>query len=170
MTFIAVLIIAVVGFSLATSWTGNIIYTGGLESQISGLEKNYRDCQDTVAVITTEKEACNNDLAAEREKSGNLETDLANTKNNLIDCTDRETRLRENFNLCSDEVINISSDLDAEKSNYKSLIRNSVRAVCCSVSDILSENVRSFNVKGNRIACSDEGEYTVNCGNGDTNY
>ncbi len=169
-TFIAVLVIAVIGFSLATSWTGSIIYAGGLESQIAGLEKSYQDCQDTVTAVTSEKETCGNDLTAEKEKSNGLETDLVNTKNNLIDCTDRESRLQDNFNICSDEVINVTSDLDAEKSNYKSLVRNTVRGVCCSISDILSENVRKFDVNGNQIVCSDEGDHTVNCGTGETNY
>ncbi|MBN2043199.1 MAG: hypothetical protein JW754_05340 [Candidatus Aenigmarchaeota archaeon] len=169
-TFIAVIVIAVVGFSLANSWTGNMIYTGGLETRVNDLGKSLQDLQSKVASLTSEIEVKNTELANEREKSGNLETDLVNTKNNLIDCTDREDRLKNDFNTCSGEVMNLTDDIETKMNNYRSLVRNTVRGVCCSVSDILSKKTRSFDVEGNEIFCADEGDHEVNCGTGETNY
>ncbi len=170
LTIVAVLIIMVLGFSLATSWTGNIIYAGGLESRIGGLEENLANCQKNVDSLTGEKKQLSEELAKKTEKISGLETDLLNTQNNLLDCSDQRENLRQQTDDQADQIANLEGDLSTEKNNYKGLVRNTVRGVCCSVSDIISKKTRTFNVDSNQIFCADEGDFEVNCGTGETDY
>ena len=93
-----------------------------------------------------------------------IKRELITFKGDLDFCKNQETQSSAQINQLGTDL----SFCDSEKKDFLNTIKNSVRAVCCSFNDIQEGKELNWSISGNQIICS--GEFSVDCGNGKTNY
>ena len=148
-----------------------------LEGKVSDLETQLSEAQNTIDVLTDEKDSCSDELNETEEEAlaceGDLldtETQLSETENQLTECTEERDSTQEDLSMCTVEKGEIAEDLEEERENYDEIVRNSAQSKCCSVSDVITGTIKRWDIVSKDIVCSDSGEYKVDCKTGETDY
>jgi len=169
MGFLVLAIALIFSFSmLSNRITGYATYTSDLESSLN----------ETLQQLNTEshlKAVCNANLDSTRADLTLCNDKLSSSQNYLVSCEkDRNDlksysdQLNSLFSFCDVERADLKTKYANETENYRVVVRNSVKAICCSFGDATTGTVRSWGIENNQIVCS--GNFSVNCTNGDTNY
>lgn len=153
---------------LANRITGYVTYTSDLESTLN----------ETVQQLNTEsrlKAECTANLDSTKSSLGTCNDKLTSSQNYLVTCEKERgdlksysTQINSVYSICDSERSDLKIKYANETENYKSIVRNSVQAICCSFGDSSTGTIRSWGIQDNRIICS--GNFTVNCTAGNTNY
>ena len=69
---------------------------------------------------------------------------------------------------CSAEREDLKAKYEGRADAFNNLVRNSVKAICCSFNDADAGITKNWGIVDNKIVCT--GEYVVNCTTGATNY
>ncbi|MCK4531984.1 MAG: hypothetical protein KAT94_03885, partial [Candidatus Aenigmarchaeota archaeon] len=140
-------------------------------------ETQLSEAQNTMDVLTDEKDSCSSELNETEEEAlackGDLldtETQLSETENQLTECTEERDSTQEDLSMCTVEKGEIAEDLEEERENYNEIVRNSAQSKCCSVSDVITGTIKRWDIVSKDIVCSDSGEYKVDCKTGETDY
>ncbi len=165
---LAILIVVVV--SLAGGMSGYMVQTTGLMVQVGDLESQLENSKVQVTKLTGDVNLCNNNLGQTEARVLACENDLANRNSDLSGCEIEKADVQQNLDLCVQEKASTSDDLASANEDYKDIVKNSVRAKCCSVSDIIDGVTRKWSLSDNNIVCSDAGDYSVDCSSGETDY
>lgn len=157
---IAVLFIFIL-YSMGTVFTGYTTYTKQIEADLNSTREDLR-------VISAAREDCAAELgektALSSECSGKLSTASADLDKCKADLSGRESSLNE----CRNEISDLKASQSSMSTGYKNLVKNSVKAICCTISDVDSGSIRNWRIENDKIICG--GNFTVNCATGETNY
>lgn len=165
---LAIMIVVVV--SLAGGMSGYMVQTTGLMVQVGDLESQLESSKSQVTKLTGDLNLCNNNLEQTEARVLACENDLSNRNSDLSGCEIEKADVQNNLDLCVQEKASTSDELESANEDYKDLVKNSVRAKCCSVSDIIDGVTRKWSLSEDNIICSDAGDYNVDCSNGETDY
>ncbi len=148
---LAVLVLFVL-YAVGSIVTGYSIYS-------SDLEKRLNHTSEELRIISAAREECGAELDKKSSLYQECSNTLENTAANLQQC---ETVLNETKS-CDD----VRSDYSSLQDAYNNLVRNSVKALCCSFSDVEGGVVKNWHTENNKILC--DGNFTVNCATGEIN-
>lgn len=161
---IAVLVVFVL-YSVGTVFTGYTTYTAKLESELNNTKEDLR-------IISTAREDCakslNDKTALYNECSGKLQSNSASLSKCESDLSSLRTSSESSLNQCRNELDSLKSNQSSLSAGYKNLVKNSVKSICCTISDVDSAAVKQWRIENDKIICS--GNLTVNCATGETNY
>ncbi|MFC2143074.1 hypothetical protein ACFLQN_01620 [Candidatus Aenigmatarchaeota archaeon] len=164
---------------------------GMLGSSYTGLATNKLDVEQQLAYknselsdVGLEKKSCETNLFNTIKRVDDCEAKAENKADDLVACmkqnNDLETysnELNSFYTECEKEKTvaeedyeNALEEIENVQENYDIFVRNSVRSTCCSINDILNEFTKNFGVTDNQVICNTDGQFTINCGTGDTNY
>ena len=93
-----------------------------------------------------------------------IKEELSTFKGDLDSCKNRESQSLTQINQLGTDL----SSCNSEKKDFLNTVKKSVRAVCCSFNEIQEGKELNWSISGNEIICS--GEFSVDCGNGNTDY
>lgn len=148
--------------------TGYVTYTSDLESTLNEtlqqLNIESRLKAECIANLDSTKSGlnlCNDKLTSSQSYLVTCEKDRGELKS-------YSDQLNSLFSACDVERADMKTKLANETENFKSIVRNSVKAICCSFGDALSGAVRRWGIENSQIVCS--GNFSVNCTAGNTNY
>lgn len=165
---ILVIVLMIVSYSINSVITGYTVYSEELEKEVENYKEqyetanqNYEDCKNTVDEYKSEAEQCRDDIKTH-------EASLQECEKEKEIQAKYSTALQDIVNECESEKSSMQEDYDRLLENYKDVIRDSVTSRCCSYSDIRNDVTKNWDIIDNEIICS--GNYTVNCGTGETNY
>jgi len=155
-------------YALGTTITGYFTYSGNIESELN-------KTQNELAIYKSVSEECTRILWMKEKNLSVCETSLGSASISLAKCN----RLADNLinqsvllNLSLSSCLSESSLLRNKFGNlnisYNTLVRNSVKAICCSFGDVQSSLIRNWNVTNDRIICT--GSFSVNCSSGETTF
>ncbi len=168
-TIVSILIILIFSFYLITSSvTGYITYTENLEAKLNETEKDLE-------ITKASMEACSNNLADTRDDLNSCNAGLGQSQSQLSTCeiqrndlTEENSQLESDMAVCDSERADYLNMYETRLEAFNNLVRNSVKAICCSFNDIDSGTTKEWGIADNKIVCT--GGYQVNCGTGETNY
>jgi septal ring factor EnvC (AmiA/AmiB activator) len=168
-TIVSILIILTFSFYLITTGvTGYITYTENLEAKLNETEKDLE-------ITKSSMEACSNSLADTRGSLSSCNSDLSQSTAQLSTCeiqrndlTAENSQLESDLSTCDAERADYINMYETRMEAFNNLVRNSVKAICCSFSDIDSGTTKDWGIEDNKIVCT--GGYQVNCDTGETNY
>ncbi len=166
---ILVSVVLIFTFStIASRITGFVLYSNDLELQLNEtmktlniLSREKAECSAALSTAGQNLDTCNSKLSSSNSFLVGCEKDLGDSRsyadnlNSLFSACDRE---RKDF---SEKLVNKTSD-------YKEIVRNSVKAICCSFGDSAAGTARNWEITANQIVCS--GNFTVNCTSGKTDF
>ncbi len=148
--------------------TGFVTYASDLESTLNETAKQL-DIESQL------RATCDSALASTKSGLSLCNDKLYSSQGYLVTCEkDRDdlssysARLNEQFSSCDAQREELNAKYTNETENYKTIVRNSVKAICCSFGDLQIGNSRNWGITNNQIVCG--GNYTVNCTTGSTNY
>lgn len=159
--FVVALLVLFVLYSVSTVVTGYTAYTEQLESELNGTREDLR-------IISAAREECaeelNDKTALYNECSGKLQA----ASEALNKCEQLKTSSEAALNQCRSELDALKSQQLSSEASYNNLVKNSVKSICCTISDVESAAVKQWRLENDKIICS--GNFTVNCASGETNY
>jgi gas vesicle protein len=133
----------------------NLLKIGSLESELSN--KTQETIQKEKSLLQ-----CNDELNYSNTKIAECYNETTQLKSQLQDETQK----------CEQNIAELESSIttcNSQKQAFLDILKNSVRATCCSFGAIQQGLELSWDISGSQIICGD-GNYTVNCGTGTTNY
>ena len=159
---VAVLLLLVL-FSVGKIVTGYATYTGSLETELNSAKEDLR-------IISAAREECAAELNTKSNIYGECSSNLQSAQSALTQCqqdfsalkTGSETSLNE----CRTELNSAKSLQSSVTASYSKLVKNSVKAICCTISDVDSAALKQWRIENYKIICS--GNFTVNCATGET--
>jgi len=162
-------VVLIISFSfLSDRITGYVTYTSDLESvlnetiqQLNFESRAMAECDSNLDSTKTGLNICN-------DKLGSSQSYLTTCEKERGDLKSYSDNLNSVYAKCDSERTDLQSKYANSTESYKSVIRNSVRAICCSFGDTQSGAIRSWEILNNQIVCN--GNYSVNCTSGATNY
>ncbi|MBI4896622.1 MAG: hypothetical protein HY832_03695 [Candidatus Aenigmarchaeota archaeon] len=177
-----VILAAAIVIALLVVYTTSTTITG-FATRIGTLEQQIKTTQDTLTKTALEKETCVStvDQATKAKDKAvadlaGCQTTMASSQSELSSCRDARKTLEENnrqltsmSQTCQQERITYLQKLETEVTAKNSIIRNTIRAVCCSFSDIQTNMNKTWGLTNtNAVTCS--GNHTVQCGTGETDF
>ncbi|MDD9952909.1 MAG: hypothetical protein OXR66_01070 [Candidatus Woesearchaeota archaeon] len=127
-----------------------------LAQTITSEERLRTQCEDAIQAADARYETCAESTATVQEQH---DTAIATCESRITEVEQHNVEMKAELNTCQDHV---DDTLD--------IIKTAVRAVCCSFSDIQESRTRQWDKTGNQIICSQDGEFTMECGSGATDY
>jgi hypothetical protein len=124
-------------------------------------ENQKKVCENNLSVCATNLVTCNNDVVG-------IQNQLTTCHNDVTQANEKSTDLQTMLNNCTDEKGILSTQTAEAITGYKILAKSSVKPICCSYSDAQSGSVKNWGIMSNFIVC--DGNYTINCTTGETNY
>lgn len=158
------LVILLLAVSFVIFRAGNSITT--LATYEEGVEETVQRTNEAVDFVRQEREQCYQEL--ENTEAGLEACDFSLEKAELgvSVCNTARKDAEEGRNVCEAEKESAETQLQQEQENYKQVVKNTVRAICCSFNDVQQGTTREWGLEENKIVCS--GSFTVNCGSGET--
>ncbi len=154
-------------FLVASFYVSNSVITA-YATYNTDLEQQLEDIEEALVDARAQKDSCRISLE-------NANADIERCGSNLTSTGQLLEACRSEIDKFSNALQNLSSAFtacEAEKESalqsLKQLVRNTVKAICCSYGDVQSGVVGNWGIVGDSITCS--GNYTVNCSSGETNY
>ena len=152
--------------------TGYATYTQSLEEQLTGAQL---ELNDTVVELGT----CQNGLITCGEEKENLNTKYNNALNNATYWSQRYdaqllsyNELNDDYSTCQSERSTCVSERDTYsssytswKSNFETLVKNTVKNFCCNG----TQGNATFSISSNSVDCNGA-DYHFNCSSETTNY
>ena len=142
---------------------GNFVKIGSLESELSNKtqeaiqkEKSLLQCNDELNYSKAKIAECYNETTQLKSQLDQLKSQLEDERK---ECEQNIAELESNITTCN-----------SQKQALLDIVKNSVRAFCCSFGAIQQGLQVSWDIRGSQIICGGDGEYTVNCATGTTNY
>ncbi|MBI2076712.1 MAG: hypothetical protein HYT72_05695 [Candidatus Aenigmarchaeota archaeon] len=169
MLIIVISITLIFTFStIANRITGFVLYANDIEARLNETLKN-------VNMLSREKAECSAMLADTGQNMDICNNKLTSSQSFLVACEKERDdlksysdRINSLFRACDVERKDLSEKLANETSNYKEVVRSSVKAICCSFGDSVSGALRNWAILNSQIVCS--GNFTVNCTSGKTDF
>ncbi|MBI4018241.1 MAG: hypothetical protein HY368_01390 [Candidatus Aenigmarchaeota archaeon] len=159
---VAVLFIFVL-YSVGTVVTGYTSYSGKLEDELNSTKEDLR-------IISAAREECAQSLidksAAYSECSGKLQSSEQAADKCETDLSSLRASSESSLNECRTELNSLKTNQSSLSAGYKNLVKNSVKAICCTLSDVESASAKQWRIDSDKIFCS--GNFTVNCATGET--
>ncbi|HLD38989.1 MAG TPA: hypothetical protein VJB05_01605, partial [archaeon] len=121
-----------------------------------------------LVILQAEKDVC---LASLNYTDNDLKVcqGVLSSKATLLNTCDTEkTSLNNSLTNTVSSLNACKTEKDSAIQTSRQLVRNSVKAICCSYGDVQVGFVRNWDIFNDSITCT--GIYTVNCGTGQTNY
>lgn len=168
-TIVSILIVLTLSFYLITSSvTAYITYTENIEKVLNETKKE-------LDVTKASMEECSKNLASTRDDLNSCNSNLDQSRSQLSTCENernelrtRNSELESQLSACNTEKEDFKARYENRLSAFNNLVRSSVRALCCSFGDIVSEATKNWGIVDDKIVCT--GNYHVNCSTGETDY
>lgn len=167
---IALVVVGLVVVSLASALTGGWFMSSplradkiSLEGQVTSLQTQVQAAEDEVGQYVSELQAKESEINSLKSQTSSLETTSSTLE-------DQIGTLQFDLDETSTELSTIQQSLNtchSERGEYVETIRNSVKAVCCSFSDVQQNTVKNWDINFNNIVCG-SGSLEVECGTGVT--
>lgn len=161
---VAVLVLFVL-YSVANVVTSYATYSGTLEKELNITKEDLR-------IVSAAREECAANLNKKTnlysECSSNLQSTQAAASRCQQDFASYKDSSEKSYNECKAELDALKVGQISASTSYKNLVKNSVKSICCTLSDVESGSFKSWRIENDKIYCS--GNLTVNCATGETNY
>ena len=148
--------------------TGYITYSSDLESQLN-------NAKNALVVSEGQKDSCQTSLGNTKAELNACNNNIVSAKTDLEKCSTESSQFNKQVEILNGKLKDVSSSLDECKSQqaslygfYDQLARSSIKPICCSFGDEQLAALRNWNIINNSIVCN--GNYTVNCSSGESNY
>ena len=158
---IVIIFLLVVFYTTGLAMTTYATYSRNAEQQLNETKTN-------LAIVQAEKDVCLASLNATGNDLKRCESDLSLKTSLLNTCGIEKSSLNNNIVSTVSSLNTCKTEKDSAIQSSKQLVRNSVKAICCSYGDVQTGFVRNWNTVNDSITCT--GSYTVNCSTGETNY
>jgi len=166
---VSILIILTFSFYLITSGvTAYITYTENLETDLNETQKE-------LDITKASMEECSKNLADTRDDLNSCNSNLDQSRSQLSACENERSELRTRNSELDSQLSTCNAEREDFKARYENrleafntLVRNSVKAACCSFDDVSSGATKNWGIVDNKIVCT--GDYHVNCSTGETDF
>lgn len=163
----AVMLILVLGiYSVGSTITGYISYSDSVASELNGTKKELEIYKAVSDECTRDLWLKESDLTACERSFESASASLAACEALAASLSNRTSSLESSLASCSSELQSLKGIFGNLNISYEKLVRNSVKAVCCSFSDVQRSQIRNWGVSPDGIVCS--GSFSVNCSSGGT--
>jgi len=159
-TIVIIFLIAVF-YATGIAMTSYATYSRNAEQLLNETKAN-------LVILQAEKDVC---LASLNYTDNDLKVcqGVLSSKATLLNTCDTEkTSLNNSLTNTVSSLNACKTEKDSAIQTSRQLVRNSVKAICCSYGDVQVGFVRNWDIFNDSITCT--GIYTVNCGTGQTNY
>jgi len=168
-TIASFLIILTFSFYLITSGvTAYITYTEALETELNETKKelditkaSMEECSKSLASTRNDLNSCNSNLDQSMSQ-------LSTCENERNELSTRKSELESELSTCNAEREDFKTRYENRLTAFNTLVRNSVKAICCSFDDVSSGATKTWGIVDDKIVCT--GDYNVNCATGETEY
>jgi septal ring factor EnvC (AmiA/AmiB activator) len=168
-TIVSVLIVLILSFYLITSnVTAYVTYTENIEKKLNETAKE-------LVITKASMEECSKNLASTRDNLNSCTADLDQSKSQLTTCNSERSALQTRKSELESQLSNCTAEKEDFRTRYEnglaafnSIVKNSVRAICCSFGDVVSGTTKNWGIVDNKIVCT--GSYNVNCSSGETDF
>jgi len=148
--------------------TGYITYTENLEIE-------FNETQKELDITTASLDECSKNMANIKEGLTSCNSELDQSRSQLTTCENERNELRtknseldSQLSTCNAESEDLKARYESRLSAFDNLVRNSVKAICCSFNDIDAGLTKNWGIVDDKIVCT--GGYSVNCTSGATDY
>jgi len=168
-TIVSILIVLILSFYLITSSvTAYITYTENIEKELNETSKE-------LSITKASMEECSKNLVSTRDNLNSCNSNLEQSKSQLSTCENerstlqtRKSELELQLSNCTAEREDLRARYENRLAAFNSVVKNSVRAICCSFGDVVSGAPKNWGIVDNKIVCT--GSYNVNCSTGETDF
>jgi len=147
-------LLGIVAFSANSVITGFVTYNDELRGELNDYKSDFITMNQSYNECINNINTCMNDL---KTKCSTLQ----NCENEKIAAVNQTKIMENNLNNCKEQK-------DAIQKNYTNILKDAVKAICCSVDDSINGAVKNWEIRDSKLVCT--GNYTVNCTSGETNY
>jgi len=165
-------------YGVNTSVTGFVTYQKTIESELN-------KTQIALAGAQTERDECNTNLFNTIKESDACNEKLKNTDMSLVNCEGKRDELQKYsdelnvfYTQCQSDKSgfetkynDVVKEMEKNEEDFNRLVRNVVQGICCSFNDVQTGVVKNWDITTDKhIVCIIDGAFTINCGNGETNF
>lgn len=159
------LILAFSFYSVGTTITGYLSYSRTVESELN-------KTKGELAAYKSVGEECTRNLWLQEQNLSVCESSLGSTSVSLAGCKQKSGMLANQSESLNASLSSCISELEITMGaygnitfGYRNLVRNSVKEVCCTFSDVQNSIVRNWNITNDQIVCF--GSFSLNCSSGE---
>lgn len=149
--------------------TGFFTYQEDLEVILNETKDLLDITEEGRVICLSELSTTHQDLTTCKNSIDTGSISLSNCNEQIDELDDIADSISVNLLSCETQLQGIEDDLIEKDDEYDSLIKNSVRSVCCSAFDIIEGNSVDWDIANNKISCG-IGSNSVNCADGSTDF
>lgn len=176
--FVAAVILILIFYAVSASITGFGTYK-------KTVERTLNDTRNALLGTQAELNECDSSLFNTISEIDSCNAKLKDSAANLVSCEDERTELQKYsdelnvfYTTCRQERDDFrskyeqaSNDAAQKEEEFKNLVRNVVQGICCSFNDVQTGVSKNWDITTDKnIVCINDGAFTVNCGNGETDF
>ena len=163
-----IILFAGIFYFVGNTMTGYATYSKSLETQLNNTQAELTAVQEKKDICESVLENMRSNLGSLNSSLSTCGSNLASNRLSLDNCNKERVRLENEGNNLSASLNSCRTENENSIQSYKQLARSSVRPICCSFGDVQSAAIRNWNITNGSIVCN--GNYTINCTSGESNY